>query len=61
VCYDLSDPDTFRRETAALEVAMKELSLNESTLISYTERKEIATTNGTIRVIPVIDWLMAES
>jgi uncharacterized protein len=61
VCYDLSDPATSRRETEALETAMKELSVNNSVLISYNERKEIRTTAGTIRIMPVQEWLIAES
>lgn len=58
VCYDLSDPVAYRRETAALETAMKELSVNKSTIFSYNERKTIKCETGVINIIPVKDWLM---
>ena len=58
VCYDLSDPVTYRREIAALETAMKELSVNKSTILSYNERKTIKCETGVINIIPVKDWIM---
>ncbi|MCJ7448579.1 MAG: ATP-binding protein [Bacteroidales bacterium] len=57
VCYDLTNPVTYKRETNALETAMKELSVKSSVILSYNERKEIKTPAGVIRIIPVPDWL----
>ncbi len=57
VCYDLTDPVTYKRETRALETAMKELSVRNSVILSYNERREIKTGAGIIRIIPVYDWL----
>ncbi len=60
VCYDLSDPLTYRRETLALEQAMTELSVNESVIISCSERKEVKTPAGSIRIIPAQEWLLTD-
>ena len=57
VCYDLTDPATYKRETGALETAMKELSVRSSVILSYNERKEIKTNAGVIWNVPVHDWL----
>ena len=59
VCYDLSDPYTQEREIKALTEAMKELSLRESTLITYNSDHEYLKINGfTIQVLPVWKWLL---
>jgi len=59
VCYDLSDPYTREREIKALTEAMKELSLRESTLITYNSDHEYLKINGfTIQVLPVWKWLL---
>ncbi|MGB9748154.1 MAG: ATP-binding protein [Bacteroidales bacterium] len=57
VCFDLTDPATFKRETTALETAMKELSVRNSFILSFNERKEVKTPAGIIKIIPVIEWL----
>ncbi len=56
-CFDLTDPVTFKRETTALETAMKELSVRNSCILSYNERKEVKTPAGIINIIPIIEWL----
>ncbi len=59
VCYDLSDPYTQEREIKALTEAMKELSLQESILITYNSDQEYLKINGfTIQVLPVWKWLL---
>jgi len=59
VCYDLSDPYTLEREIKAMTEAMKELSLKESTLITYNSEQEYLKINGfTILVLPVWKWLL---
>jgi predicted AAA+ superfamily ATPase len=58
VCYDLTDPSTWKREIVALELAMRELSVKKSLILSYNEKREIVTKTGTISVIPVMLWLM---
>jgi hypothetical protein len=58
VCYDLSDPSTYKRETSALEVAMQELSISSSAIISYNQSNKIKTPTGVIDVIPAWEWLM---
>lgn len=58
VCYDLTDPLTRKRETAALETAMAELNIKESVILSYNERSELKTKSGLIRIKPVWEWLL---
>lgn len=58
VCYDLTDPLTFRRETSALETAMKELQIKNSYILSYNKREEVKTSSGIIKIIPVYEWLL---
>lgn len=58
VCYDLTDPATLKRETAALSESMTELGLKESGILSYNERYDISTKAGTIHVIPAWEWLL---
>lgn len=60
VCYDLTDPVTYQRETTAIETAMKELSVNSSFILSYNQKNEVKTPAGTIKIIPVIEWLTKE-
>jgi len=60
VCYDLTDPVTYQRETTAIETAMKELSINSSFILSYNLKNEVKTPAGTIKIIPVIEWLTKE-
>jgi len=60
VCYDLTDPVTYQRETIAIETAMKELSVNSSFILSYNQKNEVKTPAGTIKIIPVIEWLTKE-
>jgi len=60
VCYDLTDPVTYRRETAALETAMKELGINKSVILSYNRREQVKTPSGIINIVPVYEWLSGE-
>jgi predicted AAA+ superfamily ATPase len=58
VCYDLTDPSTLKRETSALETAMKELSVKSSLMLSYNEKRDFVTKTGTISVLPVMEWIL---
>jgi predicted AAA+ superfamily ATPase len=52
VCESLSDPRTRKREVAALADAMKELGLDQATLVTRGETDEIDVDAGKIRVVP---------
>jgi predicted AAA+ superfamily ATPase len=58
VCYDISSPQTFQREIRALEIAMLELNLSVSLVITYNTREIITKGNNTIQLIPAWEWLI---
>ncbi|MCX6249225.1 MAG: ATP-binding protein [Bacteroidetes bacterium] len=58
VSYDISDPFTLQRELKALTEAMKELSLEQSTLLTYNSGPKQYKINGyTINIMPVWRWV----
>jgi uncharacterized protein len=52
VCESLADPQTRKRETAALNEAMVELGLKTGTIVTRNEDERIDAGGGTIKVIP---------
>lgn len=58
VCETLAQPETRRREVAALDAAMAELHLSQGTIVTRCESEEIVGQNGTIRVVPAWKFLL---
>ena len=58
VCESMADPQTRKREVAALDEAMAELGLESGTLVTRTEGGRIATGSGTIGVLPIWRFLL---
>jgi len=57
VCQSLADPQTRKRELAALDEAMAELGLTSATIVTRAEDERIETDNGTIAVVPMWRFL----
>jgi predicted AAA+ superfamily ATPase len=58
VSYDISKPDTFKRETKALEKAMKYFDINQSWIITKNQSNIIEVNSGKINVVPAWQWLL---
>ena len=58
VCESLAEPQTRKRELAALDEAMKELHVKTATIVTRAEDDRIATDAGTIHVIPIWRFLL---
>ncbi|MDI9644774.1 MAG: ATP-binding protein [Candidatus Verstraetearchaeota archaeon] len=58
VCWDLGKPKAREREIKALERLMSETGLTEATLITSEERGVQEVGNGTIRAVPLWEWLL---
>ncbi len=58
VSYSLSNIETKQREIAALLTAMKELNLEEATIITYDEEEIIKKDNKNIYIKPVWKYLL---
>ena len=58
VCESLAEPQTRKRETAALREAMVELGLKTGTIVTKNEEERIDTGGGTIEVVPVWRYLL---
>lgn len=59
VCYSLSDIETKNREVKALLLAMNELKINSSLIITYDEEEILELDNQQIKVIPIWKWLLS--
>ncbi len=58
VSYNISDPETEKREVKALIKAKNELSCKNAMIISFNNDKQITYKNTTINVIPAWQWLL---
>lgn len=58
VCETLADKNTRKREVTALTEAMPEQNLNESLIITRNESETLITTSGTIRIVPIWQFLL---
>jgi uncharacterized protein len=58
VCELLAEPQTRKRELAALSEAMAETGMKMGTIVTRKEEEQIDTSNGTIDVIPVWRYLL---
>ncbi len=59
VCYDLSDESTRKREFGALVKACRELGIQNSTILSWDEEKEVTYKGIRILVYPLWKWLLS--
>jgi predicted AAA+ superfamily ATPase len=58
VCESLAEPQTRKRETAALREAMEELGLNTGTIVTRNESEQVETGEGTIEVVAAWRYLL---
>lgn len=58
VCESLVEPQTRKRETAALSEAMAELGLKTGTIVTRSEGERIDFNAGTIEVVPAWRYLL---
>lgn len=58
VCTSMADPQTRKRETAALTEAMAELNLTQGTIVTRGEEEKIQNESGKIDVIPAWRFLL---
>lgn len=58
VCADISRADTREREVQALEDAMRETGLRESTIVTMYQSETIAVDGGVIHVVPAWAWML---
>ncbi len=55
-CWDMADQNTFNRELRGLQSAMKELSIDSGTIVTWDDEAEL---EGKIKVVPLWKWLLA--
>jgi len=58
VCESLAEPQTRKRETAALSEAMAELGLTSGTIVTRNDDEQIATGRGAISVVPIWRFML---
>jgi predicted AAA+ superfamily ATPase len=58
VCESLAEPQTRKREVAALSEAMTELELKSGTIVTKGVDERIETDGGTIEVVPMWRFLL---
>jgi hypothetical protein len=58
VCESLAEPQTRKRETAALAEAMTELNLKSGTIVTRGEDEQIDAGGGAINVVPIWRFLL---
>ncbi len=58
VCQSLANPQTRKRELAALSESMTELRVKTATIVTRAEDERIATDAGTINVVPIWKFLL---
>lgn len=58
VCVDPAEPGTRERELRALEEAMGELGVRESTMVTGLHEETVRTAEGVVRMVPAWRWLL---
>ena len=58
VCFDLASADTYEREPRALQAAHQELGIEDLIIVTRNERRVLNENGITIKVKPIIDWLL---
>jgi uncharacterized protein len=59
-CVSLAQPATREREIRALTEAMTETGVDESLIVTMSERESIETPTGAIRVVPAWEWALSQ-
>jgi predicted AAA+ superfamily ATPase len=57
-CESLADPQTRKREVAALDEAMAELGIKSGTIVTKAESAQIKAENGTVTAVPIWRFLL---
>ena len=60
VSYDISNPDTFDRETVAFAKLNKIAKIKRCIVITYNEERSITANGINIEIVPVYKWLLNE-
>lgn len=55
VCWDITDQETRNREVSALQIAMKELNIASSTIVTWMDEERLG---GNVFAIPAWRWLL---
>jgi predicted AAA+ superfamily ATPase len=58
VCESVADPQTKKREVAAMSQAMAQLGLNTGTIVTRHEHEQIEAEGGTIAIVPAWRFLL---
>ncbi len=59
VCWDISDPETLKRELKGLNNGMAEFGITHGTIVTFDDEVDLA--DDTISVIPVWKWLLDQT
>lgn len=59
VSVDMANEKTREREVAALDAAMEQLGLGESTIVTMDEQADISCEHGVVHTVPAWRWLLA--
>jgi len=59
VSYSIAEEETRKREIKALLLAMKELKINEGTMITYDTEDQLEVEDKIINIIPAWKWLLS--
>ena len=58
VCESIAEPQTRKREVAALVAAMAELKIKSAIIVTRSDGDRIETDEGTIEVLPIWKFLL---
>ncbi|MFQ5630698.1 MAG: hypothetical protein ACE5I1_18155 [bacterium] len=61
VCYDIDDPQTWRREINALLQAQKELQSSQPLVITWDDERDEAHNGEAVHFTPLWKWLLSQS
>jgi predicted AAA+ superfamily ATPase len=60
VCHDPTQIDTFTREKKALASGLKEIGIEQGTIITNNEKKMEQTGKYLLNIVPIWEWLLAQ-
>ena len=58
VCYDVSEPDTLKREVEGLKYAMKEAGLKIGWILTMDEEKQVVEDGLVINIVPAYKYFL---
>jgi len=58
VSYSIANADTYGREIASIEKALKELKCGKATIITFDEEKTVYVGNAQVNAVPAWKWLL---